>query len=167
MKLTREQSKYIAQLYRDMYDQLHTYAYGILRDQYLSEEAVQETFRTVCDKPDDLTTSPNPKGWLMNTLKYNIRNTQRKRATLEKHIAAAESVELDRLVSPDLGNSVELMYSDLVSQEEFRLLKRVAIDGYTMLEAAEELHISVETCKKRVQRAKEKLRRKIEEMGVP
>lgn len=167
MELTREQRNYIAQLYRNMYGQLHTYAYGILRDQYLSEEAVQETFRTVCGKPNDLMTSPNPKGWLVETLKNVIRNTQRKRATMEKYIAAAESVDLERIVSPDCDSNVDLMYSGLVSEEEFNLLKRVAIDGYTMLEAAEELDITVEACKKRVQRVKEKFRQKIEDMGVP
>lgn len=167
VKLTREQSKYIAQLYMDMYDPLHAYAYGILGNQCLSEETVQETFRIACGKPNDLTASPNPKGWLMNTLKYVIRNAHRKRATLEKYIAAAESADLDRIVSPDHGSNVDLMYSDLVGPAEFRLLKQVIIDGYTMLEVAEELGITVEACKKRVQRAQKKMREKLGESGVP
>lgn len=167
MGLTREQSKYIAQIYMDMYDQLYAYAYGILSNRCLSEESVQETFRIACSKPNDLRDSANPRGWLMKVLKYVIRNAQRKRAMLEKYIATAESVDFDRIVSPDCGSNVDLMYSDLVSPAEFCLLKRVAIDRYTMLEAAEELGITVEACKKRVQRAQKKLRRKIEEIGVP
>lgn len=150
-----------------MYGTLYTYAYGILRDKCLSEEAVQETFQIACGKPNDLMSSANPRGWIMEVLKRVLWNTQRKRTTLEKYIAAAESVDVDRIVSPDCDSNVDLMYSDLVSKAEFQLLKRIVIDRYTMLEAAEELGITVEACKKRVQRAQKKLRQKIEKIGVP
>ena len=167
MGLTQEERKYIDRLYRDMYHSLYTYAYGILGNQYLAEESVQETFRVACDKPKELTACPKPKGWLMEVLKNVIRNAQRKRAMLEKYIATLEPANLDRLVSPDCGDDVDLMYSKLVSKEEFYLLKRVDIEGYTMLEMAEELGINVETCKKRAQRVREKMRKQLEDNGVP
>ena len=150
-----------------MYDSLHSYAYGILKNTHLSEEVVQETFQIACSKPTALMSSENPKGWLMNTLKNVVRNTLRKRAALEKYIAEAESANIDLIASPAPGSNVDLMYSDMVTEAEFQLLKWVAIDQYTMLEAAEALGITVEACKKRVQRAGKKLRRKIEEIGVP
>lgn len=103
----------------------------------------------------------------MEALKNVIRNAQRKRAMLEKYIATLEPADLDRLVSPDCGDDVDLMYSDLVSPAEFHLLKRVDIEGYTMLEMAEELGINLETCKKRAQRAREKMRQQLEDSGVP
>lgn len=165
--MTQEESEYIDRIYRDMYHSLYTYAYGILVNQYLAEESVQETFRVACDKPKELIACPNPEGWLVETLKNVIRNAERKRAMLEKYIAALEPADLDRLVSPDCGDDVDLMYSDLVSKEEFYLLKRVDIEGYTMLEMAEELGINVETCKKRAQRAREKMRQQLEGNGVP
>ena len=165
--MSREQGQYIEQLYKDMYDSLYSYAYGILRDTHLAEEAVQEAFQVACGKPTDMMSSKNPKGWLMNVLKNVLRNTLRKRATLEKYIAEAESADIDLIAGPAPGNNVDLMYSDMVTEAEFQLLKWVAIDQYTMLEAAETLGITVEACKKRVQRAGKKLRRKIEEIGVP
>ena len=165
--LTQEERKYIDRLYRDMYHSLYTYAYGILGNQYLAEESVQEAFRVACDKPKELIACPKPKGWLMEALKNIIRNAQRKRAMLEKYIAMLEPADLDRLVRPDCGDDVDLMYSDLVSPAEFHLLKRVDIEGYTMLEMAEELGINVETCKKRAQRAREKMRQQLEGSGVP
>ena len=150
-----------------MYGSLYSYAYGILKNTHLAEEAVQETFQVACSKPTALTSSKNSKGWLMNTLKNVVRNTLRKRTTLEKYIAEAESANIDLIAGPAPGSNVDLMYSDMVTEAEFQLLKWVAIDQYTMLETAESLGISEEACKKRVQRAEKKLRRKIEEIGVP
>lgn len=166
-KLTPEESEYIDRLYRDTYHSLHTYAYGILRNPYMAEEAVQDTFKIACGKPGDLMGCPKPIGWLMEVLKNVIRNAQRKREMMEKYIASLDPAELARLESPDCGDDVDLMYSDLVTKKEFYLLKRVDIEGYTMLEMAEELGINVETCKKRAQRAREKMKKKLEENGVP
>ena len=50
------------------------------------------------------------------------------------------------------------MYRDLLGSEDFKLLKKIILEKYPLSEAAEELNISVEACKKRVQRAKKKLR---------
>lgn len=163
MELTREQSQDIARLYKEMYNNLYTYAYGILREKELSEELAQETFRIACDKPAELLSSENPQGWLMNTLKNVMWNAQRKRATMAKYIAAAETVDIGQISAPDPGSNIDLMYSNLIGEAEFQLVKRIAVDRYTVLEAAEELGISVETCKKRVQRAKAKLRKHFED----
>ena len=167
MGLTQEESEYIDRLYREMYHSLYAYACGILGNQYLAEESVQETFRIACDKPKELMVCPKPKGWLMETLKNVMRNAERKRAMMEKYIAALEPAVFDRLVSRDCGDDVDLLYSGLISKKEFYLLKRVDIEGYTMLEMAEELGINVETCKKRAQRAREKMRQQLEDNGVP
>ena len=47
--------------------------------------------------------------------------------------------------------------------EDFRLLKRIVLERYSYLEAAEELGISLEACRKRVQRIKQRLREKLGE----
>lgn len=163
MGLTREQGRQISRLYKEMYQSLYSYAYSNLRDRELSEELVQETFRIACDKPSELLSSVNPHGWLMNVLKNVMRNDRRKRATLAKYIAQAEAAEIDRIGEPDRGGNINLLYSGVVSEADFRLLKRIAVDRYTVLEAAEELGIGVETCKKRVQRAREKFLKNFEE----
>ena len=43
------------------------------------------------------------------------------------------------------------------------MLVKIVLQNYTMLEAAQELGISVEACKKRVQRAKKKLEAHLKE----
>ena len=57
--------------------------------------------------------------------------------------------------------SVDVLFGDVSDSEDFRLLKRIALDRCTVLEVAEDLGISVESCKKRVQRARKRLQGKM------
>jgi RNA polymerase sigma-70 factor (ECF subfamily) len=143
-----------------MYDLLFIYARNAFDNESLAEEAIQETFRIVCMKPDDLLSRPNPKGWIINTLKYTIQNMKRSRdkanVLLTQYLAANSSVAFseDRI-------SLEVTYENVARSEEFSLIKEMAVDGRSHLEMAQSRGISVAACKKRVQRAKEFLRRKI------
>ena len=92
MSLNQEEEKYIEQLYREMYTRLCFYAKNALGSRTLAEEAVQDTFRIACIKPDSLMNSKNPHGWLINTLKNVIRNRQRTEARLSNALLAAMSV---------------------------------------------------------------------------
>ncbi|MBX4150703.1 RNA polymerase sigma factor [Paenibacillus lautus] len=155
MVLNDDQRRVIKALYLAMPFLLFSYAQNMLSDRSLAEEAVQDTFRIACAKADNLLYSPNPKGWLLNTLKYVIKNKARSRAYL------INSLELDENMIPgDLDVlDIDFMYSDLTNSEDYKLLKKIALDKYSMLEAAKEMGISVEACKKRVQRAKKKMKK--------
>ena len=162
MSLNQEEEKYIEQLYREMYTRLCFYAKNALGSRTLAEEVVQDTFRIACIKPDSLMNSQNPHGWLINTLKNVIRNRQRTEARLSNALLVAMSV-----CEPQAKANVETAefhaaYSDALGKDDFQLLINIVIRKYSMLEAAEELGISVEACKKRVQRAKKKLQKIIE-----
>ena len=56
---------------------------------------------------------------------------------------------------------LHILYEDVADTEEFKLLTEMAIEGRSHLEMANSRGISVNACKKRVQRAKETLRGKI------
>ena len=158
--MTSDQRRRIEEFYLEMYDRLFIYARSALDNEPLAEEAIQETFRIVCTKPEDLLSSPNPKGWIVNTLKYTIQNMKRSRdkanVLLTQYLAANSSVAFseDRI-------SLEVTYENVARSEEFSLIKEMAVDGRSHLEMAQSRGISVAACKKRVQRAKEFLRRKI------
>lgn len=158
--MTSDQRKRIEDFYLEMYDRLFIYARSALDNESLAEEAIQETFRIVCMKPEDLLSSPNPKGWIVNTLKHTIQNMKRSRdkanVLLTQYLAANSSVAFseDRI-------SLEVTYENVARSEEFQLMKEMAVDGRSHLEMAQSRGISVDACKKRVQRAKEFLRRKI------
>lgn len=163
MSLNHNQRQLIEDLYREMYYLLSAYAQSALNDRSLAEEAVQDTFRIACAKADNFFSSPNPKGWLLNTLRNVIHNTVRSRAYLNNLVVS--SLDLDENIIP--GNTdtpgIDFIYSDLTDNEDYKLLKKIALEKYSMLEAAQELGISVEACKKRVQRAKKKLKKHFED----
>ena len=158
--MTPDQHKSIEAFYLEMYDLLFLYAQNALKNESLAEEAIQETFRIVCTKPEDLLSSPNSKGWIINTLKYTMQNMRRNRdrtnALLNQYLATytSDAFSEDRI-------PLEVTYENVAHSEEFRLIKEMAVEGKSHLEMAQSRGISVDACKKRVQRAKEFLRRKI------
>lgn len=157
--MTKKQRQYIEKLYNEMWESLYAYAYAVLRSKECAEEAVQETARIACGKPNEVMSSENPQGWMMKTLKLHLLNERRKRETMEKYIAAAEADDIRQFICYD--DHFDLMYSDMISPEEFQLLKWVYVERYTMIWASEQLGITVEACKKRVQRASDKLQKKV------
>jgi len=154
--------KKIEGLYFEMYDMLMTYARCSFDEESLAEEAVQETFQIACQKPDKLCESLNPKGWLVNTLKYTIRNMKRRREHARQVLSGYLVKQQEDGTYSEDKLCLQLMYEDLAYTEEFKLLKEMVIDGKSHLEMAKARGITVNACKKRVQRAKEILRRKIE-----
>lgn len=150
---------------------LVVYAENALNDS-LPEEAVQDTFRIACSKYDELMNSSNPQGWLMNTLKNVIRNIRKEQANLNKYFVMTMSLDDEEFmevcaVGTDVhkrleDTEVDLMYSDLLTEEEYRLLTLIVRYRYSILEAALEFGINIETCKKRIQRVKKKLRKILE-----
>lgn len=159
MKTEAQFDLYIEKLYEEMFHLLFEYALSSLGDTGFAEEAVQDTFAVACAKPGSLMSSRNPKGWLMNTLKYVIRNIQKTRSRFYSFLAALP--QLEKSIGKD---DFDVMYSDLLSPEDFALLKLVILQKYTMLEASTELGISVSACKKRLQRMKKKLKQILEDL---
>lgn len=149
----------VEQLYKEMYPALHIYALRILADNALAEEAVQDAFCIACAKREQFLSSPNPQGWIMLTLKHVMQNMLRSQARLQRLL----SLDAGENLPAEAGElmSVDLLFGDVASSEDFRLLKRVALDQCTMPELAQELGVSVEACKKRVQRARKRLQKKL------
>ena len=163
MIIDKEQEMIIERLFEEMYYQLIAYAQSSLQDYGLAEEAVQDTFKIACAKPNALIESKNSKGWLMRTLQHVVRNMMRSRARLNNLIVLYYAQEEQNIAYTFDEENLDLLYSDLVGNEDYKLLKRLALSKCTMLEAAEEIGISVEACKKRVQRARNRLQKIIKE----
>lgn len=156
------QSKQIERLYLQMYDMLMTYARANEESEELAEEAVQEAFRIACQEPEKLCGSPNPEGWVFLTLRNVIRNNRKQRARLriflEEYVAGQVK---EAAFSVDQIN-VELLYQNVAGSEAFKILSEMIYEGKSHAEMARDRGISVNACKKKVQRAKEELKKKIE-----
>jgi RNA polymerase sigma-70 factor (ECF subfamily) len=155
-------SKEIDRLYLQMYPMLFEYARSSLSNDALAEEAVQDTFVIACQKPEAVCNSPNPEGWLVNTLKNVLSNTIRSQNIARRILLDYFASNVNDLSMSSDRVGLEILYDDVADLEEFKLIKERAVDGKSYLEMAQERGISVKTCHKRVERAKKVLQKKIQ-----
>lgn len=156
-----KQRKLIEKLYIEMYDLLLSYAGSALSSPSQAEEVIQEAFRIACTKIENVCASPNPKGWIFNTLKFVISNALKQRYRDAKIITDSLGDQIDRLGPTTDNIDLDVLYSNVADTPEFKLIKAIALDGKSMLELSQELGISVDATKKRAQRAREYLQRRI------
>lgn len=154
-----KQKKMIEGLYFEMYHKLMASARSNLENEALAEEAVQETFRIACQKPEALCGSENPQGWLVLTLRNTIRNMMSSRATAKKIVEQYLMAQLKESTVAEDRIDISLLYANVANLEEFKLLSEMAVEGKSHEEMAKKRGISINACKKRVQRAKETLQR--------
>lgn len=159
--MTEDQSSFIERMYLEMYDMLMAYASSSLENESLAEEAVQEAFRIACLKPDEFCTSENPRGWIVLVLKNTIRNTKKNRANANRIFTTYICAQGGEIAITEDRVSLEVMYGNMAVSEEFQLIKELAVDGRSHLEMAQSRGITINACKKRVQRAKETLKTRI------
>ena len=159
--MNAEQRAQIEELYLQMFDGMMVYARSSLLEETLAEEAVQETFRIACQKPEALCSSQNPKGWLINTLKFTIQNIKRSREFARILLSDYLAEQMQQTTFSEDKISLEVLYENVANWKEFQLLKEMVIDKKSHLEMANARGISVSACKKRVQRAKELLQKKL------
>ena len=161
MGMKPEEKELIDRLYFEMYEPLVGYANSYLSDQHRAEELTQEVFVSAVRKPEALLNSPSPKGWLYKAMWNMIQNSNRVTTRQMKLIADYLSVNgAEITVSVDLPDLM-LKYGSLAETEEFKLIYDMAVLGKSQQEMAIERGITVVNCKKRVERAKKFLRRKL------
>lgn len=158
--LTSEQRDRLDKLYLAMFQSLFEFALARLGDESLAEEAVQEAFQIACQKPDALWASPNPAGWVMNTLK-NVISNQWKRQKTEQRFRSDVSVEMLSRCGVEDSINPDLLHWNVSSSPEYRMIRAVTLDGKTYPELSRELGITLAACRKRMQRAKEYLKKKM------
>lgn len=149
----------LEEMYREMYPTLYAYALRILKDHALAEEAIQDTFCIACAKREQVLSNPKPRGWIMLTLKHVMQNMLRTQRKVQRLLFLTAGEEHPAEAPELLG--VDVLFGDVSDSEDFRLLKRIALDQCTIVELAQALGISVEACKKRVQRARKRLQKKL------
>ena len=159
--MTAEQERFLAERYQAKRRFLLEYAESVLHNHALSEEAVQQTFEIACRKIDDFCSSPNPDGWLTKTLCFVIRNIESRQRSERRVIAITDDYRPDLAAAPEKPLSLRAIYGKLAQTPQFRLIYEAEVLGRTYKEIARDLGISETTCKKRAERARDWLRRKI------
>ena len=151
----------IEKLYLHMYSRLFAYARSSLPNDALAEEAVQETFVIACQKSESFLNSPNPAGWLVITLRNVVSNAIRKQQTAQRILTQyLDSLGIES-VSSQNQLDIKVIYGELAETDDFMLLVEMSIEGKSYQQMAQSRGISLATCRKRVQRARENLQKKI------
>ena len=159
--MTTEQNQFLTEKYHEKRKFLLEYAESSLHNYALSEEAVQQTFEIACRKIDDFCNSPNPDGWLTKTLSLVIRNMEKHQRVERRVIAVTDDYRPDLVAAPEVPSPLRVTYGPLVDTPQFRLVYEAEVLGRTYKEIADDLGISESTCKKRAERARDWLRRKM------
>lgn len=164
-ELTREETEWFESLYCEMFSKLLTLArYTFGQDSPLAEEVVQDTFLTLYLKLDEIREHENPNAWLIVALKNKSANVLRKCDHMNKLVVTFMSQDKSDYIVSQQQLETDLMYSDLIGDEDYQLLKMVYVYGCTMKDAAEEFGITLAACKKRVQRTRAKLKKILEDI---
>ena len=159
--MTTEQKQFLTERYHEKRKFLLEYAESSLHNYALSEEVVQQTFELACRKIDDFCSSPNPDGWLTKTLSLVIQNMEKRQRSERRVIAMTDDYRPDLVAAPEVPLPLRVTYGSLVDTPQFRLVFEAEVLGRTYKEIAKDLGITESTYKKRAERARDWLRRKL------
>lgn len=162
-----EYNEFFKQLFDREYPGLLRYASSILKSldgsspvSSKAEDAVQEAFACAWKERKDVLASPEPVGWLYNALYYKILKLLRAENNWTKRLLKYEQYYIhhheDHL-------SIEAELEGIVPKEDFDLLRRIYIDGYSYQELTAGLNTTKEALAVRVYRIKKKIRDTLKE----
>ena len=159
--MTAEQDAFLTEYFLEKRKFLLEYAESSLHNYALSEEAVQQTFEIACRKIDDFCNHPNPGGWLTKVLGFVICNIQSRQHTEQRYVFPLEEYRPDLVAAPEKPVSLRITYGSLVDTPQFQLLYEAEVMARTLREIAKDLGISEDACKKRAERARNYLQKKL------
>ena len=159
--MTEEQQQFLTEKYFKQRKFLLEYAESSLHNFALSEEAVQQTFEIACRRIDDFQSSPNPEAWLTKTLSLVLRNLERNLQVERRIFLLSSEYRPDLVAAPAESKSLQLAYGTLADTPHFQILYETEVLGRSLVDVAGELGISPETCRKRAQRARAYLKKRV------
>jgi RNA polymerase sigma factor (sigma-70 family) len=162
--MTPEESKLFSDFYHDNHSKLFIHAYAILRQQSLAEVAVQEAYRIACQNFDRMSKSGNPVGWMKKTIEntaLHILRDQNRNTTI---FLSLEELLPGKEPAARSQSAFELQERclEIVSPEDFDFFTRIAMNGFSFLEEANRLGISISACYKRFERIRARLQKALQ-----
>lgn len=162
MELNRDQAEFLEKLYKELRIPLWRYSFAILHSEVLAEEVLQEVFLIACAKGEILYENKNPERWLFLVTKNVVRNMQRSIWREKRNRSFFDDCKQLCIEQMKESNefAIKELFGDILSANEINLLNKIVLKKYTCTEVAEELNISEEACKKRLQRVRQKIKNK-------
>ncbi|MCE7984276.1 MAG: sigma-70 family RNA polymerase sigma factor [Caldilinea sp. CFX5] len=155
-----------SELVRRFQDMVYGYALATLGDHHLAQDVAQETFLTAYRHIEQVRQPLAFPGWLRRVVV-----TQCNRITRDNHLSTQPLESIGQLPSPE-PSLATLVEGYELHDELWRAIETLSatqrlttilvyIDGYSQQEVAAFLNVSVETVKKRLERARKQLRARI------
>ena len=154
-------------LYHDYYEKMLRYAAAVFHTRGVpdtgdgrAEEAVQEAFVYAWSNQEKMYESPSPENWLFKVLYYKVLERIKAEGKWSRNLRSFEqlvSVSNDA----DPYDRIENSLIEIISDEDYQLLKKLYIEGATYREICEEYHLTKSALGCKLHRIKQKLREKL------
>ncbi len=154
--------EYIRALYLEHYPALRSYVCSLRFTEDAAEDWLQETFLIAMRRVEALRACRSPRAYLIQILRNVIGYHLRSMKYASELAAKLRENPEEYRDEPD----PETLYRGLVSDRDLQLLLRFYLEGRSQKELAAELGIDLNTCKKRIQRAKDRLRAAMKRDGL-
>jgi RNA polymerase sigma-70 factor (ECF subfamily) len=164
--LSAEENEFFKELVESMSSDLLRIANSELRNLDDSKDSLQETLLAAYNNIDKLMSSKNPRGWLVNTLRFKIMHMQRAKfryIKLQEKLKSENGITATTPFEDYYGSDIQA----IIMKDEYKILRLLYEEGYSVREVADKLGIKYETCKKRIQIARHKLKQEIEKNNFP
>ena len=159
--MTPEQDQFFTKIYKERRKSLLIYAENRLGDYAMAEDAVQQAFEIGWRKIEDFQNSPYPPGWILKATNFVVNNMKSRQRTEHRVIAIMEDYRPDLVAAPADHLPLRVHFGELLDTPQFRIIYEMEIQGRTLAEIAKDLGISETACKKRAERARKNLQKKL------
>ena len=163
------QRAFLSGIADEYYDRIFKYAMLLTRSAEDAADLTQETFLTASRRAAELMEHPNIYGWLRTAVYHHYQHwrTARQQEQARRYRPPdgydGETPDpTEQLAAPDeLGDRLlSLDMERMLPHEDYLLLRRIYFDRATAEEAAQELGMTPAACRKRLQRIRDRLRRR-------
>lgn len=154
--------------YQEYYSDLVRYAYKMTSDYDEANDLCQEVFITFYNKIDQI---DNVKNWLFSTLKFNIYNYYRKNKMNPLDIG--EINDKDQPVYENKFADTKIILNDAIENSENfdnelekKILDLIAFKGYSYVNAAEHLGLTVKITTYKYKKVMNKIAYQLKKAGI-
>jgi RNA polymerase sigma-70 factor (family 1) len=159
--------------FNELYPALLYYAFRIVRDRAIAEDVVGESFIKIWERHSQFSHPKVIKSWLYTTVRNGCLNRllqeQRKQAREEKLARSQEGSyqesSLNEIIRAEVVREVHATIECLPTACR-TIFQMLYIQGKTVREIAEELHLSISTIKNQKARGLALLRKKFPDMSM-
>lgn len=159
--MATEQNQFFTKIYKERRKPLLMYAESALGNHAMAEDAVQLAFEIGWRKIEDFQNCPKPEGWIFKSLEFVISNMKSRLRTERRVIAIVDEYRPDLVAAPADPLPLRVHFGDLVDTPQFQIIYEMEFYGRTLAEIAKDLGISENACKKRAERARKDLQKKL------